>query len=181
MFSRRILVASLSVSACSLLSALPAAARIGYPNNLPNGSTFSCLACHNSASGGAAAGWNALGDAIFEENGGTADDALSLPIDASDPAFVFWNAAVCGADSDGDGATNGEELGDPDCEWQRGQTPASSEGITDPSDPEDTPDGAGGGGGGGGAEATGGCSSASSSTSSLFVALLAVAAIRRRR
>ncbi|EQC36784.1 hypothetical protein SDRG_05618 [Saprolegnia diclina VS20] len=31
-----------------------------------------------------------------------------------------WNAAICALDSDGDGATNGEELGDPCCEWRVG-------------------------------------------------------------
>ncbi|KDO32820.1 hypothetical protein SPRG_02513 [Saprolegnia parasitica CBS 223.65] len=31
-----------------------------------------------------------------------------------------WNAALCALDSDGDGATNGEELGDPCCEWRVG-------------------------------------------------------------
>mmetsp|Transcript_42135 Transcript_42135/g.51161 ORF Transcript_42135/g.51161 Transcript_42135/m.51161 type:complete len:252 (+) Transcript_42135:98-853(+) len=29
-----------------------------------------------------------------------------------------WTKELCEADSDGDGATNGEELGDPCCEWE---------------------------------------------------------------
>ena len=28
-----------------------------------------------------------------------------------------WTTALCQADSDGDGKTNGEELGDKDCKW----------------------------------------------------------------
>ena len=28
-----------------------------------------------------------------------------------------WNAALCNKDSDGDGKTNGQELGDPQCQW----------------------------------------------------------------
>ena len=28
-----------------------------------------------------------------------------------------WDAALCNKDSDGDGKTNGEELGDPNCQW----------------------------------------------------------------
>lgn len=32
-------------------------------------------------------------------------------------------AALCLLDSDGDLLTNGEELGDPDCEWSYGKTP----------------------------------------------------------
>lgn len=31
-----------------------------------------------------------------------------------------WTTALCQADSDGDGATNGEELGDPCCRWAFG-------------------------------------------------------------
>jgi len=33
------------------------------------------------------------------------------------------NVSLCEMDSDGDGKTNGEELGDPDCVWIRGQSP----------------------------------------------------------
>ena len=32
-----------------------------------------------------------------------------------------WNPALCGYDSDGDGASNGDELGDPCCCWTAGQ------------------------------------------------------------
>jgi len=28
---------------------------------------------------------------------------------------------VCNTDSDGDGLTNGQELGDPQCRWRRGE------------------------------------------------------------
>jgi hypothetical protein len=31
-----------------------------------------------------------------------------------------WTVALCNADSDGDGFSNGAELGDPDCVWQAG-------------------------------------------------------------
>ena len=31
-----------------------------------------------------------------------------------------WTVELCQLDSDGDGFTNGEELGDPDCTWQEG-------------------------------------------------------------
>lgn len=29
----------------------------------------------------------------------------------------IWTKTVCEADSDGDGLSNGQELGDPDCLW----------------------------------------------------------------
>lgn len=38
-----------------------------------------------------------------------------------------WSEAVCRHDSDGDGLTNGQELGDPDCIWTPGQTPNITE------------------------------------------------------
>lgn len=31
-----------------------------------------------------------------------------------------WTKALCGKDSDGDGRSNGEELGDPTCTWTSG-------------------------------------------------------------
>lgn len=35
-----------------------------------------------------------------------------------------WTHALCMKDSDGDGRTNGEELGDPGCKWNVGDKPA---------------------------------------------------------
>jgi len=35
-----------------------------------------------------------------------------------------WTRDLCKADSDYDGKTNGEELGDPDCIWTRGGRPS---------------------------------------------------------
>jgi hypothetical protein len=37
-----------------------------------------------------------------------------------------WTAALCALDSDGDGKTNGEELGDPTCVWTQGATPTGA-------------------------------------------------------
>ncbi|KAJ1638866.1 hypothetical protein T492DRAFT_577722, partial [Pavlovales sp. CCMP2436] len=37
-----------------------------------------------------------------------------------------WTTALCQKDSDGDGRSNGEELGDPSCKWKVGDTPSSS-------------------------------------------------------
>ncbi|XP_067950655.1 temptin-like [Watersipora subatra] len=39
------------------------------------------------------------------------------------PAGTIWTQEVCMKDSDGDGMTNGEELGDPSCKWTKGATP----------------------------------------------------------
>ncbi|XP_067657938.1 temptin-like isoform X2 [Haliotis asinina] len=36
-----------------------------------------------------------------------------------------WTVALCRRDSDGDGRSNGDELGDPNCTWPFGQTTVS--------------------------------------------------------
>ena len=44
-----------------------------------------------------------------------------------------WQGAYCWADSDGDGFTNGQELGDPCCVWVQGTPAPYSIGISHPS------------------------------------------------
>jgi len=43
-----------------------------------------------------------------------------------------WTTALCQKDSDGDGVTNGQELGDPICVWSVGQQPFQTTSITHP-------------------------------------------------
>ncbi|XP_033732461.1 tyramine beta-hydroxylase-like isoform X2 [Pecten maximus] len=43
-----------------------------------------------------------------------------------------WTKSLCMMDSDGDGKTNGEELGDPNCVWTKGGTPAVTIDISHP-------------------------------------------------
>jgi hypothetical protein len=43
-----------------------------------------------------------------------------------------WNKAFCMADADGDGQSNGLEMGDPCCKWTVGQTPQFTTGLSDP-------------------------------------------------
>ena len=43
-----------------------------------------------------------------------------------------WTEAFCRADTDEDGKTNGEELGDPNCEWTEGGTPSRLTEISHP-------------------------------------------------
>merc|ERR1719401_2158264 len=43
-----------------------------------------------------------------------------------------WTKDLCRTDSDGDGKTNGEELGDPECVWKKGKTPVRVTDITHP-------------------------------------------------
>ncbi|MDA1275195.1 MAG: putative Ig domain-containing protein [Verrucomicrobia bacterium] len=85
-----LLIASLSV---------PIQARPWRPDQIPNGNTFRCQNCHLSSNGGGSR--NAFGNAVFSiVRGGT--------------TAPFWSPALAALDSDGDGFTNGEELGDPD-------------------------------------------------------------------
>lgn len=66
---------------------------------IPNGAAFGCANCHVSAGGGGAR--NAFGSAVGAIVGGP-------------QATPFWSATLAALDSDGDGAANGAELGDPD-------------------------------------------------------------------
>lgn len=43
-----------------------------------------------------------------------------------------WTYYLCRKDSDGDGKTNGEELGDPDCEWVPNSVPKSTVSLSHP-------------------------------------------------
>lgn len=86
----------LAVAALDPVSALARDFRVGM---MPNGTAFGCATCHNSASGGGSR--NPFGQAV---------NARVSPGSRA----AFWNAALAALDSDGDGFTNGEELGDPD-------------------------------------------------------------------
>jgi len=88
-------------------------------SQIPNGAEANCLTCHASANGGGAR--NAFGAAIEASlNGQDAD----------------WSK-VYNLDSDGDGYSNGLELGDPDGTWVIGDAdPAGT--ISKPGDMNST-------------------------------------------
>ena len=74
--------------------------------------------------------WNAVGH--------TASDPTSgyFPRNVFGLAFAAnnhtWDATLCSLDSDGDGFTNGEELGDPNCTWRPLTIPARRTDISHP-------------------------------------------------
>ena len=74
-------------------------ARAFRVGQIPNGSKFRCASCHVNSNGGGAL-------TPF----GTEINQNYLRSDGS----VNWNAALAMLDSDGDGVSNGQELGDPD-------------------------------------------------------------------
>ncbi|XP_055861100.1 tyramine beta-hydroxylase-like [Biomphalaria glabrata] len=53
----------------------------------------------------------------------------------------IWTEALCRKDSDGDGLTNGQELGDPECVWKENTLPSRHVNITHPGicDPWNSP------------------------------------------
>jgi hypothetical protein len=109
-----------SILALSALVATVAVARPAFPTQIPNGNTNSCSNCHTGAPNGG--NLNAFGSDVRAAGGGTS---------------ASW-ANVCDDDSDGDGQSNGLELGDPDCVWTVGATPAATTDISRPGDDAST-------------------------------------------
>jgi dopamine beta-monooxygenase len=95
---------------------------------IPNGAVNGCATCHMSASGGDAR--NAFGKMVGQQFL-TAGDFTGR---------VIWGPELAQLDADGDGFTNGEELGDPDGVWSRGSTsPGDPASVTSPADPASHP------------------------------------------
>ncbi|KAL3664406.1 hypothetical protein V7S43_010729 [Phytophthora oleae] len=53
---------------------------------------------------------------------------------AFEEAGTEWTKELCEADSDEDGQTNGQELGDPCCIWKEGDNPLRTVGVSHPGD-----------------------------------------------
>lgn len=92
-------------------------------SQIPNGSVNSCSNCHINPGGGGTR--NAFGQAV--EAGFIGSN-------------VDWGPTLAALDSDGDGATNGEELQDPSGSWNTGDvTPGSWALVTKPGDASSVP------------------------------------------
>ncbi|KAK7088602.1 MOXD1 homolog 1-like [Littorina saxatilis] len=80
--------------------------------------------------------WHGVGH--FNVDGGGFRNPFGMDFDR---AGRQWTEALCRNDSDGDGRTNGQELGDPDCVWKVGQIPHSTHSLSHPGicDPMDSP------------------------------------------
>ena len=64
---------------------------------------------------------------------GGGNDLANFGVDFIDAGYT-WTKDLCEKDSDGDGATNGEELGDPCCLWNEieDDTPLRQSDLTSP-------------------------------------------------
>ena len=99
----------------ALLSSAPMVtfASPAYQNDIPNGITLGCVACHVQNND---PNLNPFGTDVSSRKSG------GLP---------NW-VALFALDSDGDGQTNGEELGDPCGTWRKGRTPPRTTEISNP-------------------------------------------------
>lgn len=91
---------------------------------IPNGSVLGCANCHVDANGGGPR--NSFGQMVGTSFLSSGD--------------VVWGAELAALDADGDGATNGEELGDPEGAWSIGDAnPGDAAAVTKPWDAESFP------------------------------------------
>ena len=89
------------------LVAEEATARGKRVSQIPNGAAFSCNACHTAGGGSPRNAFGLELETNFLTAAGPAGD-------------VIWGPELAALDSDGDGASNGAELGDPDGTWVAG-------------------------------------------------------------
>lgn len=115
--------------ACTLLAsalvAAPAEAREFRVNEIPNGPKRGCFNCHRDGGGSS-----------FNDFGSDARTSLEGDTVASEK-HVNWQKFYM-RDSDGDGYTNGQELGDPNGTWMPGMPNPTGE-ITNPGDDKSFP------------------------------------------
>ncbi|KAG1712793.1 hypothetical protein DVH05_000528 [Phytophthora capsici] len=116
--SRATLSIALVATAAVIVNARPT-----YVARLPNGDNVSGVA--------------ALGH--VDPAGGGANNQFGLDFAS---AGEEWTTEFCQMDSDGDGQTNGQELGDPCCEWVQDSNAVVqwTEGVSHPGDSSSTSD-----------------------------------------
>ncbi|MEW6754334.1 MAG: hypothetical protein AB1505_25620 [Candidatus Latescibacterota bacterium] len=122
--------------ACAALAAVltaalsqDALARPFRPQQIPNGAALGCGVCHvNPGGGGPRNDFGVMVGTSF----------LSQPGSAGN---VLWGPELAALDADDDGATNGEELGDPQGTWTPASpAPGDPAALTNPGDPASTPE-----------------------------------------
>lgn len=149
---RRLTALTLATMACVLSLASTALGRDPFCKNIPNGG----LNCENCHPGGVNTNLNVFGQSLIDLG---LCDVNGIE---TKPAAEWW-AVLVNEDPDGDGQSNGAELGDPCGDWKMNATPARTTGISEPGNNASTaPDpgpacaGAGGSGSGPGTGGAGG-------------------------
>jgi hypothetical protein len=133
--------ASVVVVTVAVALASPAAAISSYQSHIPNGTKNGCRTCHVSAFG--ANPWNDFGKDVLRQDPDVteADLAGATGQNRNYNQTPSWDVALCQLDSDGDGQSNGQELGDPNCEWifaTPAVHPARTTDISNPGDASST-------------------------------------------
>ncbi|XP_053375721.1 dopamine beta-hydroxylase-like [Mercenaria mercenaria] len=91
-----------------------------FQQNIPNGEIVPSPCNPNHV-------WRGVGHKV--KGGGGERNQFGIDFDENG---YTWTEELCRMDSDGDGKTNGEELGDPNCNWSKGATPQTSLGLSHP-------------------------------------------------
>ncbi|KAH9488419.1 hypothetical protein Btru_067383 [Bulinus truncatus] len=91
-----------------------------YKDRIPNGHNIPHPCIPNYR-------WSGVGH--FNRNGGGQTNAFGQDFASHGHQ---WSKSLCLQDSDGDGRTNGQELGDSDCTWTQNQSRSSTVNITHP-------------------------------------------------
>lgn len=117
-FTRGLAVLALSLSPSAL-------AHNSYVADVPNGTVNSCTTCHASGGEYSIATLNVFGQRFRTE------------MQAGKAPPAVW-PGIATLDSDGDGQTNGQELGDPCGSFGSGSPAARTNDVSMPGDPEST-------------------------------------------
>lgn len=94
----------------------------GYPqynNNVPNGNLIPPSAIELGHPGGATKRYTSFANQYVSNS-------------------RKWTRSLCTSDADGDGQSNGLEMGDPCCTWTQGAAPLFTTGLSNPNDAAST-------------------------------------------
>lgn len=108
------------------IAAEEADARSKRVRQIPNGSALSCNGCHTAGGGSSLNSFGLAIDASFLSSAGRGGD-------------VLWGPELAALDSDGDGASNGAELGDPEGAWAIGDPDPEGDEVFSPGDSMSAP------------------------------------------
>eukprot|EP00026_Physarum_polycephalum_P003901 Phypoly_transcript_03918.p1 GENE.Phypoly_transcript_03918~~Phypoly_transcript_03918.p1 ORF type:complete len:670 (+),score=101.12 Phypoly_transcript_03918:219-2228(+) len=109
-----------------------------YRDSMPNGRF---IPCDSSCVGYCEGFGHVLNDGSSSCNGGGEhpNHYLSTFGNSWQQFNTTWTVGMCMADSDGDGFSNGDEMGDPCCTWVAGGTPMRTTNLANPAQKDSVP------------------------------------------